>query len=315
MSSKVDSFKLKGKSLSWATMLVFVLILTGCQPKHDEYSVLWGKTDTYDKFLWKEQIPDTLKQTLCFDFNDDARQYLSSPLRIGVFKKTEHGHLTPVPTSEAQLFVEGKAQENNILTVQPTESEKEVGIVFSPNAENKMHYWYLKPVDTAGLDRINDQAQYGADDALMEIKLRKRHVMNPLAEGLMWFGMIVGAALVLWFLILKRMFFPVFRVTRLQLTGPEPYMSLLKLKNYRLCILSAHPEKQSALNRLFCGEIKYEVNPMWTAPVVFEPRDKKSIRVRPDKNTYSTDARIMKTNADYVLVNELSKAKTNMRIS
>ena len=172
MSSKVDSLKLKGKSLSWAMMVVFALILTGCQTKHDEYSVLWGKTDTYDKFLWKEQIPDTLKQTLCFDFNDDARQYLSAPLRIGVFKKTEHGHLTPVPTSEAQLFVDGKALENNILTVQPTESEKEVGIVFSPNAENKMHYWYLKPVDTAGLDRINDQAQYGADDALMEIKLR-----------------------------------------------------------------------------------------------------------------------------------------------
>ena len=124
MSSKVDSFKLKGKSLSWAMMVLFAIMLTGCQPKHDEYSVLWGKTDTYDKFLWKEQIPDTLKQTLCFDFNDDARQYLSSPLRIGVFKKTEHGHLTPVPTSEAQLFVDGKALENNILTVQPTESEK-----------------------------------------------------------------------------------------------------------------------------------------------------------------------------------------------
>ena len=54
---------------------------------------------------------------------------------------------------------------------------------------------------------------------------------------------------------------------------------------------------------------------MWTAPVVFEPRDKKSIRVRPDKNTYSTDARIMKTNADYILVNEQTKAKTSMRIS
>ena len=301
---------------------LFLLILTvisivtvSCNKVNVENAVLWGKTNTYDPFLWKKQVPDTLKQTLCFDFNDDAVRYLSTPLKLGVFKKDDNGHLRQVKKDEMELFVNGKTVEGNTISVNSSESEIEVGVVFSPNAKDKIHHWYIKPIDTAGLDRINDKDSYGQDEAIMEIKLQKRHVMNPLAEGLMWFGITVLAALILWFVVLKQIFFPTFRVTRLQLVGPEPYLSQLKIKGYRMCILSASPQKQNWFNRVFTGAIKYEVNPMWSAPVIFEPRDKKSVRVRPDKNTYSVDARFLKTNVDYVIVNETTKTKTTMKIS
>ena len=294
--------------------LAFVLI--GCSKSNNDDSVLWGKTNSYDPFLWKKQVPDTLKQTLCFDFNDDAQKYMSSPLTLGVFKKDNDGHLRQVQTDEMQLFVNGQSLDDNVITVNPSDKAIEVGVVFNHNAENKMHYWYIKPIDNAGLDRINDQDTYGSDDAIMEVKLRKRHVMNPLAEVLMWFGITILAALVVWFLLLKHMFFPTFRVTRLQLTGPEPYLSQLKIKNYRMCVLIGTPQKQNWFDKVFSGRIKYEINSLWTAPIVFEPRDKKSIRVRVDKNSYSTDAgRFMKTNIDYVIFNETTKAKTTMRIS
>ena len=297
-------------------ILTVVSIFTvSCTKEDNKNVVLWGKTNTYDPFLWKKQVPDTLKQTLCFDFNDDAVRYLSAPLKLGVFKKDDNGHLRQVKTDEMELFVNGKAVEGNIISVNSSESEIEVGVVFSPNAKDKIHHWYIKPIDTAGLDRINDKDSYAQDEAIMEIKLQKRHVMNPLAEGLMWFGITVLAALILWFVVLKQIFFPTFRVTRLQLVGPEPYLSQLKIKGYRMCVLSASPQKQNWFNRVFTGAIKYEVNPMWSAPVIFEPRDKKSVRVRPDKNTYSVDARFLKTNVDYIIVNETTKTKTSMKIS
>ena len=285
-----------------------------CNKGNDENVVLWGKTNSYDPFLWKKQVPDTLKQTLCFDFNDDAVKYLSAPLKLGVFKKDNNGHLRQVKADEMELFVNGQHVEGNVISIDAAQNEVEVGVVFNQNAENKVHYWYIKPIDAAGLDRINDKENYGEEDAVMEIKLQKRHVMNPLAEGLMWFGITILAALVLWFIVLKHMFFPTFRVTRLLLTGPEPYMSQLRIKGYRMCILSANPKKQNWFNKVFVGEIKYETNQLWSAPVVFEPRDKKSIRVRPDK-TYTADTRFLKTNTDYVIVNETTKAKTTKRIS
>lgn len=294
------------------TIISFCLI--GCNKESDENVVLWGKTNSYDPFLWKKQVPDTLKQTLCFDFNDDAVRYLSAPLKLGIFKKDDNGHLRQVKTDEMQLFVNGKPVDGNIISVNTTDSEIEVGVVFNQNAQNKVHYWYVKPIDNAGLDRINDKNYYGEDEAVMEIKLQKRHIMNPLAEGLMWLGITILVALILWFAVLKHMFFPTFRVTRLQLSGPKPYQSLLKIKGYRMCILSANPRKQNWFNKVFTGKIKYEVNQLWSAPVVFEPRDKKSVRIRPDK-TYSADTRIWKTNVDYILVNETTKAKTTLRIS
>lgn len=314
LSNRVKSKKSKVKRLKLVMMVMCAIMLVGCNKGSNRNVVMWGKTYSYEPFLWKTQVPDTLKRTLCFDFNDDAVRYMSAPLKLGVFKKDDSGRLRQVKADEMELFVNGKAVGGNIISVNATEREVEVGIVLSQNAENKMHYWYIKPIDNAGLDRINDKDNYGEDDAVMEIKIHKRHIMNPLAEGLMWIGIIFLAALILWFVLLKRMFFPTFRVTRLQLTGPEPYLSQLKIKGYRMCVLSANPNKQNWFNKVFAGEIKYETNQLWSAPVVFEPRDKKSVRIRPDK-TYTADTRFLKTNVDYVIVNETTKAKTTMRIS
>ncbi len=275
----------------------------------------WGKTNSYDPFLWKKQVPDTLKQTLCFDFNDDAKNYMASPLKLGVFKKDEDGHLRRVEAAEMQLFVNGQLLNGNVITVNATDKELEVGVVFNENAENKVHYWYIKPLDNAGLDRINDQENYGADDAIMEIKLNKHHVMNPLAEGLMWFGIFVLASLALWFLILKHIIFPTFRVTRIQLTGPEPYFSQAKIKGCRMCVLTAKAPHQNWFNKVFTGEIKYVVNNIWSGDVVITPRDKKSVRIAPAKGVYTTDARFFRSNEEHVIVNENTKAKTNVKIS
>lgn len=49
----------------------------------------WGRYDSYDDFLWKKCAPDTLRRTLVFDFNEDARNYLDRPVIIGIYKKDE----------------------------------------------------------------------------------------------------------------------------------------------------------------------------------------------------------------------------------
>ena len=297
------------------TIAIAVALFLGACSNSSENILLWGETLSFEPFLWKKQVPDTLKQTLCFEFNADAVNHMSSPLVLGLFKKTDDGMLCQVPAEEMELFVNGQVAKDGQIIVRPTDRAVEVGVVFNHNAENKMHYWYLKPIKTAGLERINDKESYSADEAIMEIKLNKRHVMNPLAKGLTWIGIFILAALLLWFLCFKQIIYPTFRVTRLLLTGPEPYFSQLRVKGYRMCILSATPPKQNWLNRIFTGAIKYETNAVWTAPIVIEPRDKTSVRITPDKQTFTTDARIMRINTDYVIVNETTKAKTIAQIS
>lgn len=297
-------------------MALVAVLATSCQ-KETESSILWGKTNTYDKFLWKKHVPDTLKQTLCFEFNEDAQQFMEDELKLGIFKKNGNNQLVQVRESEMELFANGKKVEGNIISVTSSCSELEVGIVFNDDAEDKVHYWYVKPIDNGGLERINEKStdEMSSQDAIMEIKAQKNHVMNPLAEGLLFFIIVLVSALILWLIILKPIFFPVFKVKKLELIGPDPYINAIQIKRYRKLVLTSKNIHQSWLNQLFTGRIKYSINPLWTSDVEFVPKDKRSIRIRPDKNEYLSDTRILKTNNEYTLENIKTNNKTLMKLS
>ena len=75
-----------------------LMLLASCGKKADEANAptRWGKENYYDKFLWKKHVPDTLYRTIEFDFNQDAKNYMDKPLRLGLFKKTDSGKMLPV---------------------------------------------------------------------------------------------------------------------------------------------------------------------------------------------------------------------------
>ena len=299
--------------------LSLLILLASCGKKADKgpEPTRWGKEEYYDDFLWKKHVPDTLYRTIEFDFNKDARNHMDGPLRLGLFKRTGSGKMLPVTESEMEVFVDGQNCPNNIIDVEPGTDQLKVGIVFNPNAENKVHHWFFRAVDDGGLDRINDMdpETYNNDNAsLMDIEVEKHKIMNPLKEGILIVSFILLAALVVWLLVLKRLFFPVFRVGKVLLTDPVPYNSMKRVKGYRKMILTHSKDKQNALNRFFTGKIQFEVNPMWTSDVVIEPKDKTSVRLRCPKD-YMADARVLKTNQEYTIQNMNIGTKTKIKIS
>ena len=302
-------------------LLVFCLLafLTSCEKKVKDGTAptRWGKENYYDKFLWKEHMPDTLYRTIEFDFNQDAKNYMEKPLRLGLFKKTDSGKMLPVTENEMEVFVDGKKCPNNIIDVDPQTDQMKVGIVFKPIAENKVHHWYFRAVDDGGLERINDLVPdaFNNDNAsLMDIEVEKNHVMNPLKEGVLITGFILLAALVVWLFVLKRIFFPVFRVGRVVLTDPAPYNSMKHLRRFRKLVLTNKPQKQSAINKLFTGKIQYELYQIWTSDVVIEPRDRNSVRLRCPRE-YMADARVLKLHQEYTIQNMTTGTKTIIKIS
>lgn len=292
---------------------VCILFLCLCASCTKETSTLWGETECYDDFLWVKHVPDTLKKTLCFDFNEDATNYMTKPLRLGLFKKTDKGFVQ-LKGNEVELFVDGKKIENNIISVSQECNELEIGIVLNKNIQNQSHFWYIRAIDNAGLEKINDNDS-ATLDVVMDIKVKKSHVMNPLAEGLILFLILLLISLLLWFVLFKPILYPVFKVNKVTLIGPEPYLNSIKIKGCRKLVLTSKNIKQTFINKIFTGEIKYSNSSIWSEDVVFEPRDKKSIRIRPDKNDYMVDARIISINNDCVLENVKHKTKTTIKIS
>lgn len=296
-----------------------LMLLVSCGKKTDDSNATarWGKDNYYDKFLWKKHVPDTLYKTLAFDFNEDARNFMEKPLRLGLFKKTDTGKMLPVMENEMEVFVDGRKCPDNIIDVEPDTELLKVSIVFNNDAENKVHHWFFRAVDDGGLERINDMDPdtYNADNAsLMDVEAEKHEVMNPLAEGFLLTTIFLIAALLVWLLALKAIFFPTFRAGKVQVQDPVPYNSLKRVRGYRKMILTNKMPKQGFLNKIFAGKILYEVNELWTSPVVIEPKDKNSVRLRCPKD-FMADARVLKKNQEYTIQNMTTSKKTKIKIS
>ena len=270
--------------------------------------VIWGETDFYSDFLGKKYEPVIMNRTLELQFNDDARDLMTGQEKITfqLVEKDEDGR--DVSPTGINLYKNGVLCENNRLAVSVGETEIEVGLEFTKEAAAGYHNVYLRPESLAGLDRIDDTAIANG------LVIRKNNVHNPLAVMLLWIAIFLIAALILWLLMMKPMVYPTFSVGQLRLQDPVPYSALCPLKHYRKVILTSRSTKQGFFNALFTGKIKYIVNPIWTSDVVFEPKDKNSIRIRPSKE-YQADALILRKNQDYILENTSTKAKTKMRIS
>ena len=296
-----------------------LMLLASCGKKADEPNAptRWGKENYYDKFLWKKHVPDTLYRTIEFDFNQDAKNYMDKPLRLGLFKKTDSGKMLPVTESEMEVFVDGQKCPQNIIDVQPGTDHLKVGIVFKPEAENKVHHWFFRAVDDGGLERINDMDPdtYKADTAsLMDIEVDKNKVMNPLAMGTALTTLLLLAALLVWLFVMKAIFFPTFRVGKIQLSDPVPYNTLKRMRGYRKMILTNKQPKQGFFDKVFAGKILYEVNDLWTSEVVIEPKDRNSVRLRCPKD-FMADARVLKKNQEYTIQNMKTSTKTKIKIS
>ena len=296
-----------------------LMLLASCNKEANNTNAptRWGKENYYDKFLWKKHVPDTLYRTIEFDFNQDAKNYMDKPLRLGLFKKTDSGKMLPVTESEMEVFVDGKKCPNNIIDVQPGTDQLNVGIVFNPDAENKVHHWFFRAVDDGGLERINDMDPdtYQADNAsLMDIEVDKNKVMNPLAMGTALTTLLLLAALLVWLFVMKAIFFPTFRVGKIQLSDPVPYNTLKRMRGYRKMILTNKQPKQGFFDKVFAGKILYEVNDLWTSEVVIEPKDRNSVRLRCPKD-FMADARVLKKNQEYTIQNMTTSTKTKIKIS
>lgn len=306
------------------SLLGVAAMLCACAEKEDSVAgtpiAQWGKSKYYKDFLWKKWKPDTLKQTLVFEFNDDAVNYMEKPLQLALYKKSESGKMIRIKDNEMRVFVDGKAAENNVISVTPKKGEDEttvdVGIVFAPEADNKIHHWYFKPTDAAGLERINDlnPEEFGDEaSSLMDIQVEKAKVANPLATGTAILGFILLAVLALWLAVLQYMFYPRFSVKSLQLSDPAPYMARKTIRRARQVILTSKQQKQGFLNQLFTGKIIYEINDIWTSDIVIIPRDKKSVKITLAKG-YLIDAKRLMLNQEYTILNEETKTKTKIKI-
>ncbi len=312
------SSKLIKNILAAACASSAMFLFASCSDRQENDSFAWGRSTEYGNFLWNKYVPDTLTREIVLDFNDDAEQYMVSPVSFGLFEKNDFGEMVPVDNDKVEVYVNGSRSEDNLIEIMPPAESVKVGLVLTDKVAPGSVNWYLRPVDDGGLDRINDMTREefsGAGSALMEIQLRKRHIWNPLASGLTAALCVIAAVLLLWILCLKYAFYPVFRVKSITMTEPDPYFSSHTVKGARKFVLTPRKQSQSMLSRLFTGRIIYETNPLWTTVIEIIPRDRRSVRIGSIGTDWFVLTKVLKIREEYILENRNTKGRTIIKIS
>lgn len=264
-----------------------------------------GKATWYDSFLfWGESNQDTLSVDLKAYFNEEAIKASAAV----------HFQITDTEgNNDFQLLYNNQPIESNKIILRSEDKSPSIlSVVFETSAKEGKRYFEIKPITNVALDNINEQPveQY-------KLSLRSEYEVNwnPLKIIVMWLCIIIVAALLLWFLILKHLIYPTIGVKSIQIT--DPYFSKINVKGKRRVVFTNKSVKQSLLSRIFTGEILYRKNEIWTSPLAFEAGAKKrTLRVMRTKDyVFDPYTSMLKAPNDYVVENTNDNTKIKLSIN
>ena len=264
-----------------------------------------GHATWYDSFLfWGASEPDTLDFELKAIFNDEAKKDSSS---VELMVTDSDGE------TDFQLLYNGqKAKNGRILLNSKAGATCKLSLVFNPEAKEGKRYFAISAINKHELDKINDQPVES-----YQVTLRSEYIVNwnPLKTIFMWIGILILVALVLWFLMIKRFFYPSINIKTIQIN--EPYFSRINIKGKRRVVFTNKKMSQGLISKLFTGEILYKKNEIWTSPLGFEAgAKKKTLRVMRTKD-YAFDpyTTMLKAPGDYVVENVNDNTKIKISIN
>lgn len=264
-----------------------------------------GEAEWYDAFLfWGAKQPDTLRVDLKAMFNKEAEKDASS---VAIKIADADGR------KDFDLFLNGKRVDHDGVVrfdagMMPERTV--LCVVYHPDAEEGKRYLHIEACGKKDLESIN-----GAPIEEFEVTVRGEYniVWNPLKTLLTWLFIITLTALLLWFLILKPLFYPTFKAGSIMIS--DPYYSTIRIKGARKMIFSNKKTEQSFINKLFTGTVLCNVNACWTQPLVMEP-GKKKIRVQSNR-TYVFDpyGSQLTRHTEYTVDNTETNEKIKMTIN
>lgn len=249
----------------------------------------WGVSEAYEPYLWCKHHPDTIKKTIVFEFNDDAKRLLDRPVKLGLFKKelTPEGKekLVPLSTRQVELYIDGVISRDNTFSVKKDVEEIEIAVVFPDLEPTRVHTWYVKVIDNGGLDIINEyevSGYHASEPIVKEVQVKTVKKANPLAVGVNSVLISILVVFCLWIFVLRYIIFPRFRISLVSVGKGDQTLIPRRAKGFIRFIITSSPKRQNALMDLLTGKIQYFVMQQEdgvTEDIVIEPFDKRSVRI------------------------------------
>jgi hypothetical protein len=268
-----------------------------------ESTVHLPRADYHPAFLFSEEKEARpVPVSMSMDFNEDAQR---SQSEIVWEVNDSEGN------NDFILAVNGREVEDRRFTITADMKSADLEILFDKKAHTGKRYLKVKPVEVMNLERINSVPP---EEFELTWQTTYHTHMNPLLKGLIIFLIILAGLLLLWLTVLKRLFFPTFRVSAFTVT--DPFFSMCKLRGCRKLVCTKRITKQSWINHLFTGRIAYENNPFWTTEWTILPKDKTSIKPLGTKEYFFDPYTVhLKKEEKYTVTNRSTDEKLELLIN
>lgn len=275
------------QKLQFVVLLLGIGLLTSCGLNGDKTSELWGETEYYNDFLWNHYEPLVMQRTLCFEWNEDALTD-KTPIKLALrarkedfsYKKAKHIKLYRLKENG-----EWKPCKNLEFKVKPGTNRVTLGIEFKEEAKDSVYNLAFCVQDAGNIDLVNEENVYNTTHVTpICIRTIKTTKMNPLAKLIMWIGILILTALLLWRLILRRMVFPTFAFSNLHIMyldgESKKGIEDCNMSDVRKIVCTNTNLSQGRLNYFFTGRVEYVTNPFWTSPVEIIPEDSNCVEIK-----------------------------------
>lgn len=304
---------------------IALVSLLSCQKEEPVKGADWGYTEYYESSIFKKYNPVRMEKTLRFDLNNDADTLLRGDRALTFYLSSDKKSLKPL--KGVKVFVDGKPCKDGIITInsatadeqkaQPSVVRIKLGLEFTGEATDGKHTLYLINGKVQNSERF---IQYRNDIEVVMgilddgILIEKKTIANPGNVIASWTLIIVLALLLVWIVFLRPILFTRISIAKLQIQGPGAFMGMFPIKGCIKVVLTSKKMKQSFLHHLFVGKIKYITSDVVPLPdVTFEPRDRKSLRIR-TKDDFSCDATILEKHNTYKLTNMKTKEQATISL-
>ena len=294
------------KYLRYIVYVLAVWLVSSCQ----EAGVPFGTVEYYPDFLWVSSNTTPVKKTFEFDFSQDAQNDKDAYAELQ-FVDNEGN---PVSTDIMQVYDGSRLLEGNKIRVLSDVKVKELTFTFSPQAMDGKHQGYLKLVNH-NLDRIESQQPNPGDQLdVLQWTLHYSKVMNPLAKVLMWILITIIVCLCIWFFVIRPILYPHFsKFTKSVLI--EQNNAIVGQFNYsfkgaRKVIFYDKKVKQAVWSKLFTGEIKTYVHPLFRNKLTFTPRKRNAAVLG---SGYTASCNPIPRSGVATITNEQEKMKITLR--
>ncbi len=164
-----------------------------------------GTVSHYDEFLFVQGKICPIYHMIEFSFNDDAKANKNA---FAEFAFVNNSGQTISP-KDMIVRIDGEKLTNNRFRVTPSHERVNIEISFPSDAKKGKHQGYLR-LANHNLNRLNSDECAGQTADAFQWTVYNNKTMNPLAKALVWMGILIASAIMIWFIVIKPIKYPRF---------------------------------------------------------------------------------------------------------